>query len=71
MNPVGFVLVAAGLFSVCGGAMNWGFFMRSRKAQGMVRLMGETGARGFYIVLGLVITVLGGLIAAGVVQDSN
>lgn len=71
MNPVGLVLVAAGVFSILGGALDWGFFMNSRKARGMVRLIGHNGARGFYVVLGLVIAVLGGLITAGLIQDSN
>ena len=71
MNPAGLVLVAAGLFSILGGALDWGFFMNSRKAQGMVCLIGHNGARGFYVVLGLVIAVLGGLITAGLIQDSN
>ena len=53
------------------GALDWGFFMNSRKAQGMVRLMGHNGARGFYIVLGLVITVMGGLMTAGMLENSN
>lgn len=71
MNPIGLVLVAAGVFSVLGGALDWGFFMNSRKAQGIVRLIGHNGARGFYVILGLFIAVMGGLIAAGIVQDSN
>ena len=37
----------------------------------MVRLMGHNGARGFYIVLGLVITVMGGLMTAGMLENSN
>jgi hypothetical protein len=71
MNPVGLLLVAAGIFSILGGALDWGFFMNSRKAQGMVRLMGHNGTRGFYVVLGLVIAMMGGLMTAGVIQDSN
>ena len=45
--------------------------MNSRKAQGMVCLIGHNGARGFYVVLGLVIAVMGGLMASGVIADSN
>ncbi len=71
MNPAGLILIAAGVFSILGGALDRGFFMNSRKAQGMVRLMGHNGARGLYVVLGLIIAVLGGLITAGVIQDSN
>ena len=71
MNPAGLILVAAGIFSVLAGALDWGFFMDSRKAQRMVRLIGHNGARGFYVVLGLGIAVMGGLMATGVIADSN
>ena len=68
MNPAGLILVAAGIFSVLGGALDWGFVMDSRKAHGMVRLIGHNGACGFYVVLGL---VMGGLMAFGVIAGST
>ena len=70
MHPVGLILVAAGLFSICGAAFDWDFFINSRKAQLFVTMFGRTGARIFYGVLGLAIVVLGALITLGVLKDA-
>ncbi len=70
MNPVGLILVAAGLFSICGAAFDWDFFINSRKARLFVSILGRTGARVFYAILGLVIAVLGTLITLGIMKDA-
>ena len=59
MNPVGLVLVAAGIFSICGAIFDWDWFINSRKAQIWVTLFGRTGARIFYGILGVIICVIG------------
>jgi hypothetical protein len=71
MNWIGLILIAAGIFSVCGAAFDWDFFMNSRKARFFVSVFGRTIARVFYCVLGLVITVLGVLITLGIVQNAT
>ena len=71
MNPVGLILVAAGLFSICGAAFDWDFFINSRKARFFVSILGRTGARIFYAILGLVIVVLGALITLGILKDAT
>ena len=71
MNPIGFLLFAAGAFCIVGAAMDWDWFMNSRKAQLFVTLFGRNGARVCYYVLGAVIIVLGLGIAFGLIQDSN
>ncbi|MCC7290665.1 MAG: hypothetical protein IT449_01235 [Phycisphaerales bacterium] len=53
------VLCLAGLFAAAGGAFGWGFFMNSRRAQIFVRLFGHTGARGFYVFLGVLLFLAG------------
>jgi len=58
--------MAAGAISICGAALDWDFFMNSRKAALFVKLFGRNGARLFYGLLGAVIVVIGALIAAGV-----
>lgn len=55
----GILLVLAGLFSVAGGVFNWNWFMNSRRARFFVAIMSRTGARIFYVVLGLIIAGLG------------
>ncbi len=47
--------MAAGLFSVLGAFFEWSFFFNSRKAQRVVRLFGKSGARIFYIVIGILL----------------
>ena len=71
MNPMGLILVAAGIFSICGAALDWDFFINSRKARFFVAVFGRTGARIFYGVLGLVIVVMGALITSGILKDAT
>lgn len=71
MNPVGLIFVAAGIFSICGAAFDWDWFINSRKARFFVATFGRTGARIFYSVLGIVIVVLGTLIMLGVLKDAS
>lgn len=70
MNPLGLFLVAAGLFSICGAAFDWDFFLNSRRAQFFVSLFGRSGARIFYAFLGLVIAIMGALITVGILKDA-
>lgn len=69
MNPIGLLLVAGGLFSICGAAFDWDFFINSRKARFFVSTFGRNGARVFYGLLGIVIVVMGTLITVGILKD--
>jgi Immunity protein 17 len=69
MNPLGLLMAAAGVFAVAGGIFDWEWFMNHRKARFLSRLITRTGARVFYIVLGLGIVLLGALMTFGVIQD--
>ena len=71
MNLIGLLLVAAGIFSICGAAFDWGFFMESRKVRFFVTIFGRTGARAVYGILGLVIVVMGTLITLGILKDAS
>lgn len=58
--------IAAGIFSILGAVLKWPFFMRSGKARGLAKLVGETGTRIFYIIIGIILVILGVfLIATG------
>ncbi|NOR89625.1 MAG: hypothetical protein GQ524_05165 [Anaerolineales bacterium] len=59
MNPVGFILIAIGLFSFAGGLFNWNWFMNTRRARALVRSIRPVGARVFYMVLGMIVIVFG------------
>jgi hypothetical protein len=41
----GSFLVATGVFSFLGGALDWEWFMSTRKAEFTISLLGRTGAR--------------------------
>ncbi len=56
---MGIVLILAGLFSIVAAILNWEWYMTARKARFIVRIFGRTGARVFYVLLGLVFVVLG------------
>lgn len=71
MNPVGLILCAAGLFSICGAAMDWDFFMNSRKARFFVLILGRSGARVFYGILGSAIAIAGVLVTLGILKDAS
>ncbi|MGN1105294.1 MAG: immunity 17 family protein [Huintestinicola sp.] len=53
------ILFAGGLFSIAGSFFNWDFFFNSRKARPFVKLIGRTGARIFYAILGAFIIFCG------------
>jgi hypothetical protein len=57
---IGVFCIAAGAFSILGAAMGWSWFLGARKARLFVALLGRTGARCFYGLLG------GGLAGLGV-----
>ncbi len=67
MNKIqlfGWVFVGGGLLAVGGGVLNVDAFMNSPKAEPFVNALGRTGARLFYVVLGLAMMALGGLIVS-------
>jgi small neutral amino acid transporter SnatA (MarC family) len=63
---LGILLIAAGLFAIAGAVLNWEWFMNARKARTIVGLFGRTGARVFYVILGLFLCVLSALLLTGV-----
>jgi hypothetical protein len=54
----GALFVSAGLFVMLGAAADWDWFMHSDQARPLVDRMGHTGARVFYMFLGLGLTAL-------------
>ena len=70
-EPLGLLLVLVGLFSIAGSVFDWEWFMHSRKAKGVVRLLGRNGARVFYCLLGLVVAILGFLVTFGIIRSGR
>ncbi len=70
MNPIGLLVVAAGIFSIVGAALDWDWFINSRKAQFWVAILGRTGTRIFYGILGLAISIFGILWTLGLLNNA-
>jgi predicted small integral membrane protein len=62
---MGWVFLAIGMFSLCGGVFNWDWFMTHEKAQFFVRMFGRRGTRMFYGLFGSALVVLGILMVTG------
>lgn len=71
MNPIGLLIVAGGMFSIAGAAFDWDWFMNSRKAAFLVAILSRTGARIFYLLLGLVLVTMGILLTANIIQNAG
>jgi hypothetical protein len=56
---LGLLLVPIGLFAASGGIFGWSWFLENRRARLFVMLLGRTGARVFYGVLGGALIGLG------------
>jgi len=53
------LFTAVGIFVLAAAALNWSFFMEHRKAQFVVGLIGRSGARVLYGLLGIAFIALG------------
>lgn len=47
------VSIGGGFFTILASILNWNFFFESRKAQFFMNILGRTGSRIFYSLLGL------------------
>jgi small neutral amino acid transporter SnatA (MarC family) len=57
------ILVPLGLLSMAGGLFDWQWFINNWRVRAISKLLGRTGARLFYTLLGLGLVVLGYLLA--------
>lgn len=69
MNWIGLLIVAIGLFTVCGALFDWVFYMNNYKARFFVTVLGRTGARVFYGLLGIGPVVVGVMATAGFIES--
>lgn len=58
---IGTLVILSGLFSLISSIKDWNFFFESTRARFLVRILGRTGARIFYGLLGSAL-VIGGLL---------
>ena len=71
MNSAGIFLVVIGLLSFAGGLFNWKWFMNVSKVRSLAKVIGQTGARIFHILLGLSVIVYGILITLNIVGGNQ
>ncbi|MEZ6197857.1 MAG: immunity 17 family protein [Planctomycetota bacterium] len=64
---MGYFFIAAGLFSILGAVLEWSWFMNHRNLRFFASFLGRTGARIVYVLIGVLLVSLGGLMAVGVV----
>lgn len=68
MNLWGIFFWAIGLFTSAGGIFDWDWFMNYWRARFMCKLLGRTGARVLYVLMGVVFCVLGTMVLLGLLQ---
>jgi len=68
---MGWIIMAAGIFAICGAVFNWDWYMNNYKARFFVDIMGRTGTRIFYGIFGTVLIVLGLLFAFGILSQAQ
>ena len=66
MNLVGLLFVLCGLFAIAGAVCEWEWFFNHPKARVIAALIGRTGTRAFYLVLGGGLAVFGLLMCLGI-----
>jgi Immunity protein 17 len=71
MKYLDLILIAVGVFALCGAAFEWEWFMNHHKARFVSAILGRIGARIFYALLGIGLIVFGVLSALGVVQNTR
>ncbi|MDE5582930.1 MAG: immunity 17 family protein [Ruminococcus sp.] len=60
METFGYIFfILAGIFSVLASIKNWDWYFNNCRARPFVRIFGRTGARIFYIFIGIFITGIG------------
>ncbi len=65
---IGILIIISGLFSLISSIKNWEFFFSHTRARFLVRILGRTGARIFYGILGLALCTGGILMACNIIS---
>jgi hypothetical protein len=56
---IGIIPIVAGTYFICCGLFGWSFFMDDWRMRPLVKWLGRTGTRIFYVVGGGIFVVLG------------
>ena len=71
MNFVGLLFVFCGLFAIAGSVYQWEWFFNHPKARVIAMVLGRTGTRIFYVVLGGGLAVFGVLMCLGILPPAQ
>jgi small neutral amino acid transporter SnatA (MarC family) len=56
---INILFIVVGVFVLIVSIMNWDWYFNSTKAQRLIRLIGRTGSRIFYSIIGLLLVIIG------------
>ena len=56
---IGLIPMAAGLWLICGAVFNWNIFMEHYRSAFLIEMIGRTGARIVWILIGALYVALG------------
>ena len=65
MNIVVVAIMLIGLVAIGGAVFEWGWFINNRRVRIFARVLGRTGARIFYGVVGSLLLIWGALFTLG------
>ena len=69
MNPnLPIFMIACGVFTVCAAGFGWGWYMNHPRTRLFIEAFGREEARIILGLLGIVMIVIGGLLAFGVIH---
>jgi len=68
MNPYGIIVILIGGFCLAAAVADWDWFMNHYKARFFVKILGRTGARVFYGILGAALSIIGILSTFGAIS---
>ncbi|MDF1799554.1 MAG: Imm17 family immunity protein [Planctomycetota bacterium] len=51
--------LASGIFALVSATLNWSWLKETDRARAFIERLGEPGARGLYLAIGLILTGLG------------
>lgn len=71
MNLLGLLLLVCGLFAIAGSICEWEWFFNHPKARMIAAIIGRTGTRVFYVVLGGGLAVFGVLMCLGILPPES
>lgn len=60
--------IAFGAFAIAGGLSNWGWWWNNRRARFLSSIISQTGARVFYVAIGVLLLLFGILLGLGIIE---